>query len=224
MAVESVAPKPLTWKAYLAAFLIRGFTKLFCATYRIQIVEGADRYRSLLTDNKPVIVCAWHNRVFFLSYYLEKSLTRKGFDLTQMVSLSRDGNIGYLLGKWAKIKVVRGSSNRGGSKGLRNLFRAIHKDHSSILLLPDGSQGPVYKAKAGTIVLAQLSGAPLFLFSFSPDRAWRLKSWDRLIIPKPFAKISIRIPEPIQVARELSKEQLEKERLKLENALNELRS
>lgn len=222
MPESPVAPQPLSWKAYLAAFLIRGITKLLGLTYRVSFEEGEDRYRGLLDASDPVIVCAWHNRVFFLSHYLERTLTRKGFDLTQMVSLSKDGNIGYLLGKWAKVKVVRGSSNRGGSKGLRNLFRCIQKDRSSILLLPDGSQGPVYKAKAGTIVLAQLSRAPLFLFSFSVDRAWRVKSWDRLIIPKPFAKITIRVPEPMSVPRELSKEQLEEQRLILENRLNEL--
>jgi lysophospholipid acyltransferase (LPLAT)-like uncharacterized protein len=157
-----------------------------------------------------------------LSRFVETRLTRKGFKLTQMVSLSKDGSIGSLLGKWAKLRVVRGSSNRGGSKALRGLFREIQKERSSILILPDGSQGPIYQAKAGAIVLAQLSGAPLCLFSCDANRAWHVKSWDKLIVPKPFSKITVRIPALYYIPRELDKTQLEKERKKMEDQLNEL--
>jgi len=142
----------------------------------VRFEEGQERIADLLAREEPVILCAWHNRIFFLGGFLESQLTRKGFKLTQMVSLSRDGDIGYRLGKWAKLNVVRGSSNRGGSKALRGLFRVIHKEKSSIIILPDGSQGPVYEAKAGAIVLAQLSGAPIYLFTLETDRCWRIKS------------------------------------------------
>jgi len=96
----------------------------------------------------------------------------------------------------------------------------IRKDKSSIVIMPDGSQGPIYQAKAGAVVLAQLSGAPIYLFSYSADRAWRTTSWDRLIVPKPFARITIRIPEPLFIPRELNKEQLEEQRKRLEDSLN----
>jgi len=158
----------------------------------VRFEEGQERIADLLAREEPIILCAWHNRIFFLGGFLKSQLTRKGVKLTQMVSLSREGDIGYRLGKWAKLNVVRGSSNRGGSK-------------------------------AGAIVLPQLSGAPIYLFTLETDRCWRIKSWDRLIIPKPFAKISIRIPEPISIPRELNRGQLEEQRLQLENALNELR-
>lgn len=208
----------------MIASLIRVITSVLALTYRVKVVEGKGRVRELLDRNEPVILCAWHNRIFFMSRFVEKHLTRKGFKLTQMVSLSRDGNIGYLLGKWAKLRVVRGSSNRGGSKALRGLFREIQKEQSSIVILPDGSQGPVYKAKAGAIVLAQLSGSPLCLFSYSADRVWRAKSWDQLIIPRPFAKISIRFAKLYTIPRELNKTDLEFERRRLEDKLNELKT
>ena len=223
MPTKTAAQNPIPLKAYCVAVLLRSITLLLASTYRIRFSEGEDRIKELLERTDPVILCAWHNRVFFLSRFVEKRLTRKGFRLTQMVSLSKDGNLGFLLGKWAKLRVVRGSSNRGGSKALRGLFREIQKERSSILILPDGSQGPIYKAKAGTIVLAQLSGAPICLFSCTTDRAWRVKSWDKLIVPKPFAKITIRIPELYHIPRDLNKEQLEEQRLKLEGSLNALR-
>jgi lysophospholipid acyltransferase (LPLAT)-like uncharacterized protein len=132
----------------------------------VRFEEGQERIADLLAREEPVILCAWHNRIFFLGGFLESQLTRKGFKLTQMVSLSRDGDIGYRLGKWAKLNVVRGSSNRGGSKALRGLFRVIHKEKSSIIILPDGSQGPVYEAKAGPLYWLNCPER-LFIFSLS---------------------------------------------------------
>lgn len=223
MAKESAPRKAHPFKSFCSAFLLRCLMRLIGASCRMRIAEGEERVRELLERTDPVILCAWHNQMFYMGHFMESHLTRKGFDMTQMVSLSRDGEIGYRLGKWAGIRVVRGSSNRGGSKALRQLFRVIQKDKSSIVIMPDGSQGPVYKAKAGAVVLAQLSGAPIYLFSYTVDRAWRVKSWDRLIIPKPFAKVTVRMPEPIIVPRELGKEQLEAQRQRLEDSLNQLR-
>lgn len=224
MPSESPATSTIPLKAYLIASLIRVITSVLALTYRVKVVEGEGRVRELLDRKDPVILCAWHNQIFFMSRFVEKYLTRKGYKLTQMVSLSRDGNLGYLLGKWAKLRVVRGSSNRGGSRALRGLFREIQKERSSIVILPDGSQGPIYEAKAGAIVLAQLSGAPLCLFSYKADRVWRVKSWDRLIVPKPFAKISIRFAKLYTLPRELNKTDLEFERRRLEDKLNELKA
>lgn len=223
MPSESADNQKVPFKARVIAVLLRGLMRLLHFTYRLEFAEGEERLEELLRRDKPVIVCAWHNRMFCMAGIVEDRLTRKGFGLTQIVSLSRDGNLGYLLGKWANLRIVRGSPNRGGSKALRGLFRELRKEGSSIVIMPDGSQGPVYRAKAGAVVLAQLSGAPLCLFSCSADRAWRVKSWDRLIVPKPFARITVRIPEFLQVPRELNQEQLEAQRQRLEDALNALR-
>ena len=222
MADEAPQRKRNPFKPICAAVLLRLIMRLMALTYRVRFSTGEEKVQELLDRDSPIILCAWHNRIFFLGSFVETRLTRRGFKLTQMVSLSKDGDIGYYLGKWAKINVVRGSSNRGGSRALRSIFRVLQKEGSSIVILPDGSQGPIYEAKPGAIVLAQLSGAPIYLFSFEVDRAWIAKSCDRLIIPKPFANVSVTLSEPIHIPRELSKEQLEAERLKLEQALNEL--
>jgi lysophospholipid acyltransferase (LPLAT)-like uncharacterized protein len=34
----------------------------------------------------------------------------------------------------------------------------------------------------------------------STSRAWRLRSWDQFIIPKPFARVTVAYGEPIRVA------------------------
>ncbi len=213
----------ISLKVYVAAFLLRCIVKVLSLTYRVSIVEGEELVQDLANTKTPTVLCAWHNRIFFLTSFVKTRLIRHGFKLTQLASLSKDGDLGYLLGKWAGVNVVRGSSNRGGTTGLRKMFRAMNKHGDSVILLPDGSQGPMYEAKAGTVVLAQLSQAPVYFFSYDVDRCWRVKSWDRLIVPKPFSNITFKIAGPVTIPRELSKNEMEQERKKIEDQLNSMK-
>ncbi|MBL4576355.1 MAG: lysophospholipid acyltransferase family protein [Opitutaceae bacterium] len=209
-------------KAYVAAFLLRSIIKLLYATWRIEIVLGQEQLAELESNTRPALLCMWHNRMFFYSRFIEQKLVKKGFRITQLSSQSKDGDIGMIMGKMGGANVVRGSSSRGGAGGLRDMLRAVRKDKGSVVLLPDGSQGPIYKAKAGSIVLAQLAQVPLFPMSFSAEKCWQLGSWDKLMIPKPFSKISIKLGNSFEVPRKLEEGQLEEYRVKLENTLNEL--
>jgi len=213
--------KPSFW-AYVAAFLLRSIIKLLYVTWRIEVVSGQARLEELRANAKPVLICMWHNRMFFYSRFIEQELVKKGFRITQLSSQSRDGDIGMIMGKMGGANVVRGSSNRGGAQGLRDMLRAVRKHNGSVVLLPDGSQGPIYQAKAGSIVLAQLAQVPIYPMSFSTEKCWRVASWDKIIIPKPFSKISIELGDSFGVPRKLEEGQLEEYRLKLENTLNEL--
>ena len=184
--------------------------------------EGLRRFDALLNAQSPVIIAGWHNRFLIMSALIIKRLMKKGFKLAMMSSLSKDGQLGAIVGKRSGALVVRGSSNRGGTKGVRALYRAIAKEGYSIIILPDGSQGPVYEAKMGTPVLAQLTGAPIIPMSVYCGKAWRAGSWDRLFIPKPFSKISIAIGDKIEVGRNGKEDELEQKRLQLQNELNRL--
>ncbi|MEM9157884.1 MAG: lysophospholipid acyltransferase family protein [Verrucomicrobiota bacterium] len=216
------AAKP-PFKSRLAAMLLWLALKFIGRTCSIRSFKGKERMEGLEKNDQPVLLCYWHNRIFFFAYFVEKALIRKGFKLTMMSSLSKDGEIGAILGKKCGALVVRGSSSRQGSKGLRSLYRATAKENSSIVILPDGSQGPVYEAKMGVVVLSQLTGCPILPMSYSVDRYWAIKSWDRMIIPKPFAKVSIEIGKPTAVQRDARDEEMESERVRIQNSLNELR-
>jgi len=80
----------------------------------------------------------------------------------------------------------------------------------------------VQQAKPGIVHLARATGAEIVPVSYAADRAWRLRSWDRLIIPKPFARITVAVGEPIRVARDSDGEKLEALRRELEQRLNGL--
>ena len=92
----------------------------------------------------------------------------------------------------------------------------------STIILLDGSTGSKYEAKMGVAVLAEMTQAAVIPISYSADRYWRIPSWDRLIIPKSFARISVVAVEDVLVNRDLEDDELELARKKIENELNSL--
>ena len=86
-----------------------------------------------------------------------------------------------------------------------------------VLLTPDGPRGPVYELGQGIIFLAQKTGARVVPVNMEYSSCWRVKSWDRFIIPKPFSKVRVIIGQPQDVRSTSSDEEFEDERLRLQN-------
>ena len=63
------------------------------------------------------------------------------------------------------------------------------------------------------------SGAPLVTLSAHFGSSWRLKTWDRFVIPKPFSRIEVIFGAPIHLQKGLSDEQLQEQRQKLQERL-----
>ncbi|MEE8277825.1 MAG: hypothetical protein V3R89_03800, partial [Thermoanaerobaculia bacterium] len=89
-------------------------------------------------------------------------------------------------------------------------------------ITPDGPLGPRYRFQGGAVLLASLSRRPIIGLTWSADRAWQFSSWDRFLLPKPFARIRFRASQPVRVPRPLSDGQLEEFRLLLEKRLSDL--
>ena len=116
------------------------------------------------------------------------------------------------------VKTVWGSSNRNPLSGLRGLKRILDLG-DSVAITPDGPRGPARKSALGPVAIAQMAGKPIVPMCWSVDRYWRGTGWDRLIIPKPFARGRFIIGDPIYLD-DISKDQLETARQQLEDALN----
>ena len=91
-----------------------------------------------------------------------------------------------------------------------------------IAITPDGPQGPAQKFKLGAVFLASESGCPIVLGACVPAKAWRLKSWDRFYIPKPFSRVELIVTDPIFVQPRLTDEEAEAKRQEMETILNDL--
>jgi lysophospholipid acyltransferase (LPLAT)-like uncharacterized protein len=91
-----------------------------------------------------------------------------------------------------------------------------------VLLTPDGPRGPVYELGPGVIFLAQKTGAPVVPVNMEYSSCWRVKSWDRFIIPRPFSKVRVILGQPHQVRSTSTDQEFEAERLRLQNAMMSL--
>ena len=140
----------------------------------------------------PVIAAFWHERLPLMSMLWLMSLG--GHESRQrvrrmhvLVSKHRDGRfIGYVLRRF-RVDVVLGSSSRSGAAGLRGLLGVL-ADGDQVVITPDGPRGPRRVAAPGVAQLAALSGVPVLPCSAQTSRRWQLRSWDRMVIPRPFGR------------------------------------
>ena len=91
-----------------------------------------------------------------------------------------------------------------------------------VLITPDGPRGPAYQLGPGIIFLAQKTGAPVVPVNMEYSSCWRVKSWDRFIIPRPFSKVRVIIGQPQQIRSTSTPEEFENERLRVQNTMMSL--
>jgi lysophospholipid acyltransferase (LPLAT)-like uncharacterized protein len=116
------------------------------------------------------------------------------------------------------VQVARGSTSRKGASAMLQLADKIREGYD-IAITPDGPRGPVYEIGGGTIFLAQKSGAPVLLMHMEYSDCWRLKSWDRFILPKPFSTVRVIFGGLHAVRQTRTDAEFEAERLRLQNAM-----
>jgi lysophospholipid acyltransferase (LPLAT)-like uncharacterized protein len=125
--------------------------------------------------------------------------------MAMMASESRDGElIARAIEQFGNVP-VRGSSSFRGGQAARDMARAIRSGVSGAMT-PDGPRGPAYRCQSGALWIAALCGCPLVPYELEARRQWRVRSWDRHKIPKPFTVIHECIGEPFFVSREQLKE------------------
>jgi lysophospholipid acyltransferase (LPLAT)-like uncharacterized protein len=126
-----------------------------------------------------------------------------------LVSPSDDGSISTLLLEAFGFRVVRGSTSRGGARALRVMLELL-QGGGVVVITPDGPRGPRHGVNSGLPWMARATGYPIQPIAFAVDRAWRLSSWDRFTIPKPFARVVIDWGELMHVPRETDPAELER--------------
>jgi len=135
-----------------------------------------------------------------------------------LISASRDGELLADAIKRFGFDVVRGSSSRLGARAILQLTDVLASGHD-VVITPDGPRGPAYELGAGIIFLAQKSGAAVLPVNMEYSTCWRIKSWDRFIIPRPFSKVRVMIGQPHRVRSTSTEDEFEAERLRLQNAM-----
>jgi lysophospholipid acyltransferase (LPLAT)-like uncharacterized protein len=173
-----------------AAFALRAVLRLLGATVS-WTREGAEELESAWASGRPVLMAFWHGRSIMLPFVY------RGRGACIMNSQHRDGEIVSRVLAGFGIQSTRGSSTRGAVPGFLGLVRASRRG-LDIALIPDGPRGPAGIAKGGAAELAVATGAPLFPMAVSCSSAWRLGTWDRLLLPRPFSRMVLVVGEPLR--------------------------
>jgi lysophospholipid acyltransferase (LPLAT)-like uncharacterized protein len=176
---------------FIASILGPALIYLIGMTWRVR-VENPEKVLEARKVKGQILYCFWHCNLFVLCY------THRSSHAGLMISQSFDGEIVSRILQRLGYKIFRGSTSRSGAVALLKML----KDQSCDLALTvDGPRGPAEKVKPGAVTLAAHSGMPIIPISIVASRAWRMKSWDRLIIPKPFSIVTIKHGDLIMVER-----------------------
>jgi len=164
-------------------------------------------------DRKKRIYIFWHE------YILCPLYLRGHCNLTMLLSRHRDADILSQIATYLGFEYIRGSTSKGGSTAIRELIRRSR--HRHLTLTPDGPRGPRRHLSQGPIYLSSKLRLPLILLGIGYQNPWRLKSWDRFAIPKPYSRVRTIISGPVQIPGHLDRKGIEQHRQKVETMLNQ---
>jgi lysophospholipid acyltransferase (LPLAT)-like uncharacterized protein len=183
--------EPLSWQSRAALILGRGFLHMLASTWRIRVVNG-DYVRDLRRAGHAFIFALWHGQLLPLLWHHREE------GVLVLISEHRDGELVARAAQSLGYGLIRGSSTRGAERALISLVRELQAGHE-VAITPDGPRGPAATFASGALVAAQRSDSFILPVAASADRAWRLRSWDRFMIPKPFARVTVAYGAPTKV-------------------------
>jgi lysophospholipid acyltransferase (LPLAT)-like uncharacterized protein len=177
---------------------------------------GADTFEALARENKGKLIGAsWHRSIFYIIYYFRN---RKA---AIMSSRSGDGEFITAILKRFGFNAPRGSSGKGkgGSVALKQFVNYINQGHIGGLAV-DAPKGPPYVSKFGIVVAAARTGVPLVPLVWYAKPNYRINSWDRSIVPKPFSELVMVFDRSaLQIPTDASETEIEACRKELDNRL-----
>lgn len=153
---------------------------------------GESRWQEVVRRGQPYIFLLWHEAFYPLLWH------HRNLGIAIVVSLGREGQY---LGDYASrlgYRILPGSSSRGGARALLGAVRALDEG-SPVAITPDGPRGPWRCVKPGVVQAAQRAGAWIVPLHAIATPSWRLGTWDRLVIPRPRAAITVGYGEPFRV-------------------------
>ena len=179
----------------LAPFLMAGLSKLWSYTLRTRL-EGFEDVERLVARDERFILSFWHRRLFMMP--LAYPFQRKGRGVAILSSDSRDGERSAATWRWFGIHAVRGTASDDGARALVRMIQAV-KQGWDFGITPDGPRGPLMELKPGVTALARKTGAWIVPVTLAFDHAFELKTWDRMVIPFPFAVCTVRYGTPYRL-------------------------
>lgn len=185
------APGRLGWRSRLEVAAGTTAIRALGGTWRFRQIDY-DRLQAVRQRGGGRIYAFWHAQM--LAFLALHRADRPAV----LISTHRDGERIARAAARLGLRTIRGSTSRGGAGALRALVRAL-EDGWEIAVTPNGPRGPAEQFAPGVVIAAHQAGVPVVLMAAAADHAWRLASWDRFIIPRPFTRITVAYSEPFTV-------------------------
>jgi lysophospholipid acyltransferase (LPLAT)-like uncharacterized protein len=180
-------------------------------TLRIRRVNY-EPVKQLVNEKKPHLFSLWHGRMFVPMFVHRQQ------GIIPMISQHADGEMITRVVKKLGYGSVRGSSTRRGKEAFHELVDHL-KSEGVGAMLPDGPTGPRHHFKPGTLFIASKADCPLVPVTFAAKSCWRVGSWDRFVVPKPFSKCVIFYGDPVEIPPQIPEDEMEQWRFKLEEIM-----
>jgi lysophospholipid acyltransferase (LPLAT)-like uncharacterized protein len=217
---ENVAKEKLKIEGRLARWLIAFgvcLLRVWERTLHYDIEDRAGILGKPVTEN--YIGALWHNRLLIFPLVLRRFFPNRAG--AALISASRDGDLLTDAIHRFGYGVIRGSSSRLGASAILQLTEMLASGRD-VVITPDGPRGPAYELGPGIVFLAQKSGASVLPMNLEYSGCWRLRSWDRFIIPQPFSRVRVLISRPLRVKPTGTPEDFEAERLRVQDEIMSL--
>lgn len=208
--MEKSLPLSARWVGLLASQAIRAWMSTL--EYRALFYDRATD--TMLGSDQPRIYVFWHE------YILVPLYLRGHCNMAMLLSKHRDADVLARVAYHMGFDCVRGSTNRGATAALLNMTR--RGQHMHLTITPDGPRGPRRQLAIGPLYLASRLGLPIVPLGFGADRPWRMRSWDRFAVPRPFSQARGIVGPEVHIPADLDRDALEVYRQSVEGLMNEL--
>jgi len=201
----------------LAALIVSAAIRGWLGTLDIRTIL-APRTNPMRQSRRIYLV--WHEMMLFPAY----AYARLGF--ATLISRHRDGELIAQVLDFLGGTAIRGSTSRGRDRGGAGAVRQMMRPgkHAHLCITPDGPRGPRRVISIGAIYLASRSGLPLVPSGMAFDQPWRIGSWDRMALPKPYSRARVVTGAPIQIPSDLDMAALEPWRQQVQDAMDHVQA
>jgi lysophospholipid acyltransferase (LPLAT)-like uncharacterized protein len=190
------APRPETrgrrLRTAMASIVGMIVVRLLGLTWRMRM-EGPDLRRAAHARGEAVAIALWHGELLPLLWYHRKQ------GIAALISSHADGEVIARIVQSLGFQPIRGSTSRGGVRALAGAVTEL-RGGRDVAFTTDGPRGPRRVSAPGVGVAAAKAGVCVLPVGMQVTRAWVFRSWDRFVLPKPFATITVRYADPIRAA------------------------
>lgn len=198
-------------RPYVLSGAIYSVARFIYSTLRLKVI-GLENIRPTEVGK---VYCGWHGHSLIGANFFRKQ------DIWAIISQSRDGEMQARIFSKFGFNLIRGSTGRGGAKALVQSIGVL-KEGAQMVLTPDGPRGPSGVVQQGIMLMAKKSGCALIPVGNLARPAWHAPTWDRYLVPFPFAKAVMMFGDPVFVSLDASDAEVEEIRLRLQNEINRL--